>query len=410
MEQSDVIAAAEGILTRRYGGAQELIDATRLPGSGIAGVYRAKVASNPFLQHRSVVVKYSPLVGDPLEDAAYLREVVAYQFTTSLSEEVRPGPVLLGYDVDQRIIIITDSGDGDTLESLLAESAGEERVNVLRSFGAALGRMHAGTADKEEAFNVLFKRLTRAHNGAEGVQNLRDRLLFHRIRLGLEMMEQAGIEVPGEVKAVAENVSHRLLKGGNRAFTPFDLAPDNVIYAETIQFLDYEWAGFRDVTFDLASVIAGFPNYISTDPITDEEAHVFTETWVRELSGLWPEVEQPETLHARITAALIAWALSSVSVLNVNAHSEVWEQDERITADFQAAGVDVGAAVHLEELEVSGDLLRPAYQGPFTADEQLVRRDLYETFEALARYSGAGSDPAHKVISEFAHAVARRLS
>ena len=146
MEQSDVIAAAEGILTRRFGGAQELVDATRLPGSGLAGVYRAKVATNPFLQHRSVVVKYSPLVGDPLEDAAYLREVVAYQFTTSLSEEVRPGPVLLGYDVDKRIIIITDSGDGDTLDSLLAESTAEERVNVLRSFGSALGRMHAGTA------------------------------------------------------------------------------------------------------------------------------------------------------------------------------------------------------------------------------------------------------------------------
>ncbi|MBA4505786.1 phosphotransferase [Corynebacterium sanguinis] len=410
MEQSDVIAAAEGILTRRFGGAQELVDATRLPGSGLAGVYRAKVATNPFLQHRSVVVKYSPLVGDPLEDAAYLREVVAYQFTTSLSEEVRPGPVLLGYDVDKRIIIITDSGDGDTLDSLLAESTAEERVNVLRSFGSALGRMHAGTADKEDAFNVLFSRLTRAHSGAEGVQNLRDRLLFHRIRLGLEMMEQAGIEVPDEVKTVAEHGSYRLLKGGNRAFTPFDLAPDNVIYAGTIQFLDYEWAGFRDVTFDLASVIAGFPNYISTDPITDEEAHVFTEAWVREVSGLWPEVERPETLHARITAALIAWALSSVSVLNVNAHSEVWEQDETITADFQAAGVDVGAGVHLEEFEVSGDLLRPSHQGPFTADEKLVRRDLYETFEALARYSGAGDDPAYKEISEFAHAVARRLS
>lgn len=37
MEQSDVIAAAEGILTRRFGGAQELVDATRLPGSGLAG-------------------------------------------------------------------------------------------------------------------------------------------------------------------------------------------------------------------------------------------------------------------------------------------------------------------------------------------------------------------------------------
>jgi len=119
MEQDNVIALAEDILTRRYGGTQRLTDATRLPGSGFSGVYRARVAANPFLQHRSVVVKQSPETGDVLEDAAFLREVVAYQFTTSLSEDVRPGPVLLGYDTAQRIIIISDSGDGDTLETLL---------------------------------------------------------------------------------------------------------------------------------------------------------------------------------------------------------------------------------------------------------------------------------------------------
>ncbi|QPK82454.1 phosphotransferase [Corynebacterium qintianiae] len=410
MERSDVITAAEAILTRRYGGSQKLIDATRLPGSGFAGVYRAKVAANPFLQHRSVVVKHSPLTGDPVEDAAYLREVGAYQFTTSLSEDVRPGPVLLGYDVDQRIVIITDSGDGDTLESLLTDSDPEKRVNVLRTLGAALGRMHAGTAGKEAAFNVLFSRLTKIHTGTAGVQNLRDRILLHRIRVGLEMVEQSGLEIPNEVRVTAGNMSSRLLTGGNRAFTPFDLAPDNVIYSNSVHFLDYEWAGFRDVTFDLAFVIAGFPNYISTLPISDDEVQVFVDTWVREVGGIWPEVLHEDTLQARITAALVAWALSSVSVLNVNALGDVWDHDETIAADFAAAGVEVGSAMHLEEFEVSGDLLRPATEGPFTHDEKLVRRDLYETFEALGRYAGTGRDTAYLVISEFARSVARRLS
>ena len=410
MEPSDVIVAAEGILTRRYGGAQKLVNATRLPGSGLNGVYRAKVESNPFLQHKTVVVKHSPLTGDPLEDAAYLREVVAYQFTTSLSGDVRPGPLLLGYDVEQRIIIITDSGDGDTLESLLAEADAESRINIVRSLGSALGKMHAGTADKEDAFNVLFSRLMRAHEGAERVQILRDRILSHRIRLGLEMLQRSGIEVPAEVTAIAGNMSQRLLTGGNRAFTPFDLAPDNVIYANTIHFLDYEWAGFRDVTFDLAFVIAGFPNYIAAQPVSDDESQVLIDAWVREVEGLWPEVTHEDTLQARVTAALIAWALSSISVLNVNAHGEVWEADELIAAEFEAAGVELGATVHPEEFEVSGDLLRPAALGPFSPDEKLVRRDLFETFEALARFAGTGRDPAYLVISRFASDLAVRLS
>lgn len=409
MEHNPVIAAAEDILTRRYGGEQRLVDAAVLPGSGPAAVYRAKVASNPFVQHRSVVVKYSPETGDPVEDAAHLREVVAYQFTTSLSDQARPGPVLLGYDVDKRVLILTDSGDGDSLDTLLAGTDPERRVAVVRVLGVALGRMHTGTADKEAEFNALFARMTRGRDGAAGVQKLRDRLLIHRIRIGLDMLRASGIAVPTEVALTASNIASRLLRGGNRAFTPFDLSPDNVIYAGGIQFLDYEWAGFRDATFDLASVIAGFPNYVFTSPISVDEAQVLIDAWVGEVDGVWPEVRNTDTLRARISAALIGWALSSLAVLNVNAHDEVWERDGDVTAEFAAAGVDIGASTRVEPFEVSGDLLRPPAQGPFTHDEMLVRRDLHETFEALARFTAAGQDPAYRVISEFAAAVARQL-
>ncbi|AWB84106.1 phosphotransferase [Corynebacterium liangguodongii] len=410
MEHSGTIAAAEAVLTRRYGGAQKLNDATALHGSGSAQVYRAKVEANPFLQHRTVVVKHSPLTGDPIEDAAFMREVVAYQFTTSLSEDVRPGPVLLGYDVDERIIILTDSGDSDSLDDLLASSDEDDRAAVIRSLGGALGRMHAGTADKEGSFDVLFTRFMRLSPEWSAVQQLRDNLLIHRIRIGLVMLQESGIDVPGEVASAAASMGARLLKGGNRAFTPFDLAPDNVIFADHVHFLDYEWAGFRDVTFDLAFVIAGFPTYIATYPITDSEVDVFLEAWVREVGSMWPQVTTPDTLRSNITAALIGWALSSFAVLNVNAHQALWDGDAALAADFAAAGVELGAGGELEEFEVGGDLLRSPTQGAFTDDEKLVRRDLCETFEALARFSRRGDAPAYRVISEFAHDVARRLS
>ena len=90
----EVIRVAADILTKRYGGKQELVDVERLDGSGVAEVYRARVVNNPFFQHRSVVVKRSPASGDELVDAAFLRETVAYQFATSLSPSARPGPVL----------------------------------------------------------------------------------------------------------------------------------------------------------------------------------------------------------------------------------------------------------------------------------------------------------------------------
>ena len=53
--------------------------------------------------------------------------------------------------------------------------------------------------------------------------------------------------------------------------------------------------------------------------------------------------------------------------------------------------------------------LRPQSQGPFTHEEELVRRDFEETFDALAAYAGTGRDTAYLVIAEFARSVAARF-
>lgn len=410
MDQDAVLAAAEEILTRRYGGTQKLSGAAPLSGTGFADVYRARVATNPFLQYRTVVVKHSPELGFALDDAALLREVVAYQFTTALPAAVRPGPVLLGYDLDARIIILSDSGDGDTLASLLERAGEDEYTQILRSLGSALGRMHAGTAGKEEQFDTLFHRLAGQRPGAEGIQRLRDRLLAHRIRLGLVMLKQAGIEVPTEVGVTAANIQSRLLRGGVRAFTPFDLSPDNVIAADgDLHFLDYEWAGFRDATFDAAFVVAGFPLYISPRPYDDVAVQAFLDAWLREVKPAWPLLANEDTLQARITSAMIGWALSSIAVNNPAATAELAAGDEVLAEEFAAAGLDVEFEVEEPADEVTGDLLRRAGERPFSASEEMVREDLRETFNALAAYAGTGTDPAYVVIADFASRVAGRL-
>lgn len=412
MDQDAVIAVAEDILTRRYGGTQKLGDVARLSGSGVAAVYRAKVATNPFLQHRSVVVKHAPKTGFPLDDAAFLREVVSYQFATSLNSDVRPGPVLLAYDMDQRMIVLSDLGDCDTLAEMLERADEEQHIHIYRSLGAALGRMHAGTAGKEQAFDVLFARMTRGDTGAHHVQDLRDRLLSHRMRLGLTMLANAGFDVPREVSVTAANLQSRLLRGGMRAFTPFDLSPDNVLYAASgTQFLDYEWAGFRDASFDVAFVLAGFPLYVSPRAYSDEAAGAFIDAWLREVRQTWPLLNHEDTLQARITGAMIGWALSSLSMLNPVAFTELIDNDTELAQEFTRAGLDLSTdAVAQLDFAASGDVLRPASQGPFTEEELIVREDLRETFNALASYAGTGRDTAYLVIAEFAAQVAQRLA
>lgn len=377
LDNQEIIATAEAVLNNRYGGQQQLTDPEELSGTGATTVLRLRVANNPVFPHRSVVVKYSPESNDEVDDAAFLREVVAYQFTTSLSEDVRPGPVLLGYDIERRTLILSDVGNGETFADLLDQSDDEARVRLLRNLGTSLGKMHAGTAGAETSFNILLARMLRSIDGAREIQIQREAMLENRIEEGVDIIRQMGIDVPADVAAVAQTVQVRMLHGGSRAFTPFDLSPDNIIFAERAQFLDYEWAGFRDVVADIAGVIAGFPQYISARPISEHETAVFVEAWVAEVGDVWPSVLNHDTLQARITAALIGWAFFSASLL------------EYVRGVEDAAGD--GEAFEDE------------------AEARVIRRDVAGTFDALARYAATGTEPTYAVTADFARRVAEQL-
>lgn len=392
---AEIIDLAQDLLSHRYGGSQQLNDPQTLSGSGAAVVLRVKVASQPFLQQRSVIVKYIPETGDSIDDAALLREVAAYQFTTSLSEEVRPGPVLIAHDIDRRVIVISDSGDGDTFEALLRQTDPTARQQILRNLGTALGRMHAGTAGKEEQFNVLLNRILKSYPDLESSRDIRDRSLGPAISIGVALVENSGLSVPDAVREGAQDAAARLNTGRSRAFTPFDLSPDNIIVSDRTHFLDYEWAGFRDVSFDLACVVGGFPQYVGTRMISDDEAEVFVRAWVDEVTPIWPNAAHEDQLHNLIATALMGWAFSSVAMLHhgslTNALTTLGDLDDTAPS-------------------TSTRLLRRADEGPFTDEERYIRRDFYETFDALSRFVAGSRAPNADVIADFSRQVADRLS
>ncbi|WP_295805544.1 phosphotransferase [uncultured Corynebacterium sp.] len=382
------------MLSRRFGGEPELSDIESLGGSGNAVVLRARTTPSAFFPHRSVVIKYNPVTGHTIDDAALLREVVAYQFTTSLSEEVRPGPVLLAHDVDKRILVLSDAGDGDTLADTLTRSGEDERRDLLRGLGSALGKMHAGTASRKEDYDALLNRQLRKHPEYAEHQALRDDSLQSSILIGADILTEAGLELPEHVLELARTATGNLSSGRIRAFTPFDLSPDNIIVGQTLTFLDYEWAGFRNVGFDVACVVAGFPQFLFTRPISDDEAEVFIHAWQRRIVDVWPQLADEQTLHELLVACLIGWAFSSVTTM-------------------YAGGIEGVVALSEGNADINHDpqrsLLRPSDRGPFTEDEHLIRRDLYETFEALSRFAALCPNDVCADVAEFSGRVAQRL-
>lgn len=394
--QEQLVSIAQDLLSHRFGGSQRLEDVETLAGSGESTVLRARVASQPFLQHRTVVLKYVPMTGEVLYDAALMREVVAYQFTTALPEGVRPGPMILAHDIDQRLVVMTDSGDGDTFDELLETAKHDTRGKILRNLGSSLGRMHAGTAEREKEFDILMNRMLKHHPQFGENQGVRDEALQQSILLGEQILEKSGFTIPSAFHDAAQVARRRVVGGSARAFTPFDLSPDNIIVADKTHFLDYEWAGFRDVSFDIACVIAGFPQFVFTHPITDEEADTFISAWKREIKEVFPNLTESRTLHARVLAALVGWGLSTLATMSAGNLSGVVGMLEK--------GEDIS-----DDLDQAAALLRVGPADSFSEDELLARRDIFETFEAMARYGSQGTEESSPEIAEFARNIAQRV-
>lgn len=405
---TEVVGQAADLLTRRFGGTQSLSDVEELGGSGNAMVVRAKLAPSPLLQHRSVVVKYVPATGEAIDDVALIREVVAYQFTNSLNEDVRPSPILLAYDIAERILVLTDAGHSETYEELLRRGDAETRLQLVRSLGKAIGKMHAGTAAHEENFDILLGRMLKQHPETSELQDLRDNSLLASIDSGIELLRASRVDIPEVVIDLAGESKRRLVSGHHRAFTPFDLSPDNILKADKTLFLDYEWAGFRDVTFDIACVIAGFPQFISAHIISDQETECFIDAWAHEVRELWPNVTKSDILTERIIAALIGWAMASVAYLyhgSMNqAVSSLGTQD--VSDGLLQPELE---AVLTAEVDDDFNLFTASFLSPDTEDGRLARRDLFETFEALNRFAQRSDEPRMADVTEFARAIVEQL-
>ncbi|WP_244977353.1 phosphotransferase family protein [Corynebacterium lizhenjunii] len=395
-DADSVVAVAHKLLTRRFGGSPELTEVEVLSGSGTAVVVRARLAPSAFLPHRSVVVKHMPVTGSPIDDAAFLREVVAYQFTTSLPQEVRPGPVLLAYDMDSRIVVLTDIGEAETLIAALNQASESKRVHLLRLLGEQLGRMHAGTATREQDYEHLLNRMLTRYPEYATTHAIRDRALRRSIEVGAQILAAEGLEPPKEFDGLMRHATRFQQSGRSRAFTPFDLSPDNIVVGKEMYFLDYEWAGFRNVGFDVACVIAGFPQFVFARPINDEEADVFITAWVREITTAWPRYGDQAKLEKLLVASLVGWALSSLSTMyadGIEGIIALAEQDQPLAS---------GPARE--------SFLRQADSTTFSEAELLIRRDLYETFEALSRFAARCSGQDYAVIAAYANQVAQRLA
>lgn len=312
---TEVVSAAQQLLTKRMGAPVKLSDPVELSGSGRTTVLRVRVAENAFSLPRTLIIKQvRGAVRDPKNvtltpgvasvDSAFLREAVSYQFTTALSRGERPGAYLIAHSLPDRLLVLSDLGENTKLTDVLRSGAEPATHNAMMAFAQALGRMHAATVGREPDFVALLRRVDVTHR-VDGIAQQAEAAVAEVPGL---LRRELGIEAPDEV---IEQAAHgaRLFSGGRfRAFSPSDLCPDNVIINnEGARILDYEWGGFRDAVLDIAYALVSFPGCLCDIELSRERANQMVEAWRAEVVGVWPALADDALLADKILEARLIW-------------------------------------------------------------------------------------------------------
>ncbi|RZL78157.1 MAG: kinase [Rhodococcus sp. (in: high G+C Gram-positive bacteria)] len=330
---SEVVAAAEKLLTRRTGAPVTLVDPVDLGGSGRTIVLRVRVAENPFSLPRTLVIKQvreesgvsgaravdpDDLSGD--SGSAFLREAVSYQFATALATDSRPGAELLASDLEARLLVLSDLGDATPISALLEHSDADTVTNTLMAMAQALGRMHAATVGREEDFTALLRRAEVAHCDDTVAEQV-ERAVPAVPRLLSEIL---GVDVSPELTEQVARAAKLFESGRFRAFSPSDLCPDNIIVNdEGVRFLDYEWGGFRDAMLDIAYALVSFPGCLCSIDLSDERTQAMIEAWRAEVVGMWPALADDNVLAARMVEAQLIWVWLSTYLFLPENHTRI---------------------------------------------------------------------------------------
>lgn len=307
-----VVRAAEALLSHRAGSPVVLAEPEDLGGSGRTIVVRVRVAQNPLSMDRTLVIKALPDHEDP---HAFHREIASYKYATALPTESRPGPQLIASDPRARLMVLSDLGRGHAMTSLLGGLDVVEISRAVSAWGQALGRMHAATVGGEVDFDALVRR---GPSGTEG-RDLLGEEAHRAVRIARTRAADLGVEISCAVATALERACELFEEGDHRAFSPSDVGPENILLNEAgVQFMDYEWGGFRDATLDIAYALVTFPAQLGPRAAQHRsELEVATvDAWRSEVLGIWPSLRRDGDLQRKLVIARLLWVwLSTVWML-----------------------------------------------------------------------------------------------
>ncbi|HWC82453.1 MAG TPA: hypothetical protein VG756_21085 [Pseudonocardiaceae bacterium] len=303
-EVLDTVAAAEQVLSHRFGAPVRLAEPEALGGSGSSTVLRVRVAATPFSLPRTLVVKHYGAPGTDRQADNFISEAVSYQLFTALSPEERMCPEMFAHDAGERLVVLEDLGRAPTLaDKLLADDA-RAAERALLSWARSLGRLHASTAGREADFDALSRRW--------GVPRIKDPLIAEGHQALTELpgllSEALDLDTPAAVAERAASTAWLVDSPRDRAFSPSDACPDNnVITSKGVRFLDFEGGCWRNVLLDAGWLRVPFPSCWCSFALPAGMTEAMVAAWRAEVRGVWPNLDDDAVLTPGLLDAQLFW-------------------------------------------------------------------------------------------------------
>jgi hypothetical protein len=303
-EVSETMAAAQLVLSHRFGAAVRLAAPEDLGGSGESTVIRVRVAASPFSLPRTLVVKrYGPPEPGAPNDA-FVQEAVSYQLFTALASDERMCPEMFAHDGRERLVVLEDLGRSPTLADKLLGNDPKAAERALLSWARSLGKLHASTAGREQDFEALSRRLGRPKSVDPLVGQGRQALT----ELPGLLAASLGVETPAALHDRAMSAARLVDSPRHRAFSPSDACPDNnVITSKGVRFLDFEGGCWRDVLLDAGYLRVPFPSCWCSYALPAGMIEAMVAAWRSEAATVWPDLDDDSVLAPGLLDAQVFW-------------------------------------------------------------------------------------------------------
>ncbi len=307
----------EELLTEVWGNKVQLApNAAALQASGRTQVYRFSLLEKPVDAPQHVIVKAMPMT-EGLSEASntapeasfqlFFNEWAGLQFLSEIAPHLALAPHFYAGNKAHGLIVMEDLGTGNGLHHLLLADSPEAAEEAAIQYAAIVGKMHAATVGKQEAFSHIRKAL--------GPVDIPDytwisSVLWEAIHT-LNVAPAAGIEEElKQLTSIMEN------PGPFSAYTHGDPCPDNLLLGTSATLFDFEYGAYRHALIEGVYARMPFPTCWCVSQLPAHIIDRMETSYRMELAKGCPVAHDDRLFAQAVAAASAYWTIHDCRFLH----------------------------------------------------------------------------------------------